>query len=201
MSTAPKSTVNRQASTPGVPEREPNLMRFGLRQFFLFISLATLLIAAMATLGGVWPWVIGSLAALVAAHVLGTFLGTRLRDTSAEVQQWKARPGSPDRDEPVALPQPVSVADLNLPATTSLASYEKIGRWRNWLVAAATVIGFAAGGAGIHRAVGDDVTWPGVALGAVSCGVIGAWAALLGVNFYMIARHVLREANRESKSR
>jgi hypothetical protein len=176
-------------------------MRFGLRQLFVFVSLATLLIAAMATLGGVWPWVIGSLAALVAAHVFGTFLGTRLRDTSAEVTQWKARPGSPDRDEPVALPQPVSVADLNLPATTSLASYEKIGRWRNWLVAAGTVLGFATGGVGIHRALGEDVTWPGLALGAVSCGVIGAWAALLGVNFYTIARHVIREANRESKSR
>jgi hypothetical protein len=197
MPTAPKSAANQEAPTPGVLEREPNLMRFGLRQLFVFVSLATLLIAAMATLGGVWPWVIGSLAALVAAHVFGTFLGTRLRDTSAEVRHWKARPGSPDRDEPVALPQPVSVAALHLPATTSLASYEKIGRWRNWLVAAGTVIGFAVGGAGIHRAVGDDATWPGLALGAVSCGVIGAWAALLSVNFYTIARHVIREATRD----
>jgi hypothetical protein len=68
-------------------------------------------------------------------------------------------------------------------------------------VAAGTVLGFATGGVGIHRALGEDVTWPGLALGAVSCGVIGAWAALLGVNFYTIARHVIREANRESKSR
>jgi hypothetical protein len=175
-------------------------MRFGLRQLFLFVSLATALIALMATLDGVWPWLIGSITALVAAHVLGTFLGTRLRDTSAEVQRWKRRPGSPDTDEPVALPQPVSVADLNLSANIPLASYEKIGRWRNWLVAAGTIAGLILGGVGIHRAVGDEVTMPGLALGAVSCGVIGAWAALLGVNFYTIARHVLREASREERS-
>lgn len=201
MSTVPKTAVTDCEAPPVVPDREPNLMRFGLRQMFFFVSLATVLCAVLVTLGGAWRMVAGSIIALVAAHVFGTFLGTRLRDTSRDVQQWKARPGSADRDEPIALPQPVHVAGLRLPSTTSLASHEKIGQWRHWLVGAGMTIGVSVGGAAISSATGDEVTWPGLALGAVSCGVIGAWLALLGVNFYVIARHTLREANRESELR
>ncbi len=197
MSIVPKSAAIGREAPPAVPTHEPNLMRFGLRQLFFFVSLVAALCAAMLTIGEASRMMLGSFVALVAAHLFGTFLGTRLRDSSAEVQQWKARPGTSDRDDPVALPQPVQVAELRLPAPT-LASFEKIGRWRHWCVGAGTAMGFVFGGACISRAAGDDVTWPGLALGALSCGVIGAWVALLGVNFYAIARHTLRQASRDS---
>lgn len=200
MSIVPKAAVIGRKALPAVPDREPNLMRFGLRHLFGFVSLSAVLCAVMVSLGGVWPVIIGSAVALFAAHVFGTVLGTRLRDSSLEVQRWKARPGTADRDEPVALPQPVRVAELRLPATT-LASFEKIGRWRHWFVGAGTTIGLVFGGLCIFNAAGDGVTWPGLALGAVSCGVMGAWAALLGVNFTTIARHTLRQATREHPSR
>jgi hypothetical protein len=197
MSTAPKSAVAVDPSMPPTPEREPNLARFGLRQLFFFFSLATVLAATLAQVGGVWPIVIGCAVALIVAHVFGTFLGTRLRDTSADVQQWKARPGSPDRDEPVALPQPVCFEEIRLPAATPLASYEQIHRWCPVCIAAGATIGFSLGGIGIYLAGGDEVTWFGLAMGAASCGVIGAWAALLGTNFWTISRHAFRQAAKE----
>jgi hypothetical protein len=71
-----------------VSEREPNLMRFGLRHMFIFVSLAAVLAALAAQTDGAGPIVLGSLILLIGAHVLGTFLGTRLRDTSHEVLRW-----------------------------------------------------------------------------------------------------------------
>jgi hypothetical protein len=197
MSTVPKSAVGVASIPPIPPEREPNLARFGLRHLFFFFSVATVLCAVLAKVGGVWPIVIGSLVALVAAHVLGTFLGTRLRDTSEEVQRWKGRPGSPDRDEPVALPQPVRISEIRLPEVTPLASFERIHRWCAWCIAAGAALGIGLGAVGIYAAVGDQVTWLGLALGAVSAGVIGAWTALLGTSFWTISRHALRQANKE----
>jgi hypothetical protein len=197
MSSASKSAVAVDHTTPPAPEREPNLARFGLRQLFFFFSVATILSAALAQVGSVWPIVIGCAVALVVAHVFGTFLGTRLRDTSAEVQQWKRRPGSPDRDEPVALPQPVRFAEIRLPAATPLASYGQIHRWCPWCTVGGAIVGFLLGAIAIYVVGGDQVTWLGLAMGAVSCGVIGAWAALLGTNFWTISRHAFRQAAKE----
>jgi hypothetical protein len=44
---------------------------------------------------------------------------------------------------------------------------------------------------------GPAVTWPGLAFGAVSCGIMGAWIALLVSNFWVIARQALRHASRD----
>jgi hypothetical protein len=192
------SLANPQAG-PGPPSaselyREPQLVRFGLRQLFVSFSAAVVLIALVTRMGGVWPIIAASVSLLVAAHVLGTFVGTRLRDTSAEVTRWKARPGSLDPDYPVATVPPVSLADLAL-AAPPLASYERIGRWRNWFIAAGTMAGAGIGAVAINGAAGEDLTWPGLGLGAVSCAVIGTWISLLGVNFYAIARHTLQQAN------
>jgi hypothetical protein len=190
-----------EAASRGVPEPEPNLFRFGLRRLFFFLSMAVVLAAIMARMGGAWPIIIGSGVALVAAHVLGTFLGTRLRDTSSAVQRWKARPGSVDHDEPVALPQPVCIAELRLPEIDLLlAGHERIGRLRYWPTVTGAVAGALLGGMIIGWALVNDVTWPGLVLGSVSCSVIGAWAGWLGANFWVISRHALRQATNEHRA-
>jgi hypothetical protein len=135
--------------------------------------------------------------ALVAAHVFGTFLGTRLRDTSGEVVRWKARPGTADPDRPVSLPQPVSLANVQLPETTSLAGHSDDSRRSRWALGLGALIGFGLGAWGIHELAGPAVTWPGLAFGAISCGVMGAWIALLVSNFWVIARQALRHASRD----
>lgn len=189
-------------ATPAAPaaplEQEPHLLRFGLRRLFAGFSAAAAFCALMTSLDAVWAIAVGTVTALVAAHVFGTLLGTRLRDTSAEVQRWKGRPGSPDKDQPVALPQPVRVAELRLPPTTVLARHQQVGK-RLWFVAAGAAVGLVGGGAAVALAAAGEATWPGLAMGAVSCGVLGGWAALLGSNFYSIARQTLRQANESAR--
>jgi hypothetical protein len=201
MSAAAKSAATSQNAEAdvanGAADHEPNLARFGLRQLFFFVSLATVFCAVMASVDGVWPIVIGCILALIIAHVFGTFLGSRLRDTSHEVQRWKARPGSLDQDNPVALPQPLGDADFPARPNLPLAGYERIHRWSNWCVFGGAVGGGILGAVGISALGGESITWFGIALGSTSCAVLGAWAALLWTTFWTISRHVLRQASKE----
>jgi hypothetical protein len=182
---------------PPVAEREPNLLRFGLRQWFSFVSAIVILCALLARLEGVGPIVLGSVVALIAAHVFGTFLGTRLRDTSGEVYRWKGRAGSPDSDTPVASRQPIALEELALPAATSLADRTSDGKRSRAALALGGLSGLLLGGWGIHLLAGPTATWPGLALGAASCGVIGAWTALLWISFWAIIREAWRHASKE----
>lgn len=176
-------------------EVEPNLLRFGLRRWFAFISAAVIFCGLMARLDVVWGLLLASIVALIAAHVFGTFLGTRLRDTSADVVRWKARANAIDADRPVAMRQPVALESVELPEPTTLAGQN--GRsWRSHLaVAAGGVLGALLGGVALSRFGGPEISWPGICVGAVSCGVIGAWIALLTCNFYTIAREAWRHAS------
>jgi hypothetical protein len=192
----PQAAAESPAAPPSA-EREPNLLRFGLRQWFYFISGIVILCALFASVEGEGAIVLASIVALIVAHVFGTFLGTRLRDTSGEVVRWKARPGSVDADTPVALPQPVTLANLRLPEATSLAGRSINSRRDHWALTLGAAGGFACGAWGIHELAGPTVTWPGLALGAVSCGVMGAWGALLIASFWAIARQALRNASRD----
>lgn len=183
-------------SRPATPPSEPQILHFGLRQWFYFISGVVIFCALLARLETVGALVLASVVALIAAHIVGTVLGTKLRDTSGEVSRWKARPGSLDADRPVAVPQPVSLSELRLPETTTLAGQGSgVGRTR-LAAAIGAVLGLVGGAAAIARFAGPDVTAAGVALGAVSCGVIGAWLALLTSNFWAIAREAWRHAHR-----
>jgi hypothetical protein len=184
-------------SPPVMGEREPHLARFGLRQLLWAFSAATIFCGVLVQVDGAWPIIIGGVAALVMAHVFGTFLGTRLRDTSRQVQHWKGRPGSPDRDEPVALPQPVSASDLPAPSALPLASFEQLHHWCNWCLAGGFVLGAALGAWGINAVAGAHVTWFGIALGSTSTAVLGAWIVLLSTNFWIISRHALHHATRD----
>ncbi len=187
------------AESPPAPpsaEREPNLLRFGLRQWFYFISGIVLLCALFASVEGEGAILLASIVALIVAHVFGTFLGTRLRDSSGEVVRWKARAGSSDADTPVALPQPVALANMKLPETTSLASRSDTTNRSRWALAIGAIGGFSLGAWGIHELTGPTVTWPGLIFGAASCGVVGAWMALLIGSFWAIARQAFRHASR-----
>jgi hypothetical protein len=197
MPTASEPAADRlHNSSPTV--REPNLFRFGLRHLFLLLSAAAILCAVMARVGGGWAIVIGSGAALVAAHVFGAFVGTRLRDTAQDVQQWKARPGSADPDDPVALPQPVRATDLPFVPPLPLAGHERIICWSRWPLIAGGIAGGTLGAVALGQLVDTEATWGGIALGSVSCSVMGGWVALIGANFWTISRRALRQAAQDT---
>ena len=170
----------------------PHLFRFGLRKFFLFVTGVALLLGAMAAIGGGWAVGLAFLASLVVAHVLATFVGTRLRDASPTARRWRAGEAAQ-----WPLRGTLSAAQMAAIPETTLAKHEHApGR-----SIAASIAGGAMGGAlglwGISAIAGSEVTVAGVALGVMSCGVVGAWMALLAAHFLSVSRRAWRAANGE----
>jgi hypothetical protein len=183
------------------PAPEPVLLQFGLRQLLSFTAGMSVFFAVVAASGTGWRIVLLSIAALVAAHVAGTCLGTRLRDTSSDVQRWKALRSPGAHDDPVATPPPIRLADLGIPTGTALALHESAPRRSHWALAAGALTGSCLGAGGISVALGNQVSWAGYAVGAISCGVIGAWAALLAASFVSIGRRAWKQASTDRPSR
>ena len=163
------------------------------------ISLAGVLCGLVFGTEGSWPVIIGLAALLIGAHVLGNLLGTRLRDTSHDVMQWRTQQLGVEADSPITTGRPVELAKLNLPPSTPLASHERIARGTTWFVIAGTLIGIILGGTVIGMTIGQRIEWAGWAVGTISCGVLGAWAAFLASTFSSIARHAWRHANQRSR--
>ena len=80
------------------PPRQPQLLRFRLRQMFLSVTLLCGLMALMVLTQGATALAIGGLLALIGAHVFATFVGTRLRDSSEESVRWQSSHPSQDAD-------------------------------------------------------------------------------------------------------
>ena len=187
------AAANSRAESGSARLREPHLFRFGLRKLIAFVSAATLLCGLMSVLPGAWPWVVASLVALVGAHLLGAVVGSRLRDTSPETQAWLVLKGF---DPPPAVVDRTEAA-TRMPQATPLARHDATSARRSIVAAAiGLVAGVLAGAGGIGLLCGDQATWPGVILGAVSGGVLGAWSALLAVGFWAIGRHAWRDTAR-----
>ena len=172
------------------PPPAPPLLRFGLRQMFVMVSLVTVLTAAMAATDGAWPLVIGSTAALIAAHVFGTVVGTRLRETSSDVQRWNASQG---RDG--ARPAPSSSDAVPVPAPSSLAERHAAPRRDRRALTIGASAGFFVGLLVLVVVGGDRLGIVAVVVGSASTAVLGAWLAWVATSFTMIARHAWRHAN------
>ena len=179
--------------------REPHLLRFGMKQMFFMLSLASVLCALLVGADGSWSLMIGGAVLLVGAHVMGTLLGTRLRDTSGEVLQWRALQPGAAPDPPMATGQPIELAKLNLPPGTPLASHERVAHWTARFVGGGLVSGLIFGGTVIALTIGPRIEWAGWVVGTFSCGVLGAWAAFLASTFGSIARHAWRHASERSQ--
>lgn len=173
---------------------EPHLLKFRLRQMFLVVTLLSVLCALIAVTRGPWPWVIGLSAIMVAAHVLGNLIGTRLRDTSQDVVHWR----SADPNQSPDLPCKTPVADISvacLPPETNLRNFGRLVAGLRWYLLGGFSIGFLIAGLILAVTIGYRITWAGWLVGAVSGGVLGVWIAFLAVSFTTIARDALRQAH------
>lgn len=191
--------TSHQSPASSTPLREPQLLRFRLRQMFLMVALVSVVCYALVGAQGPWPLVILITVLLVAAHVLGNLIGTRLRDTSHEVVTWRATQPGLDPDRPVKTDLPLAAAKLTLPPATPLASRERVAHWTIWYVVGGLTLGVLSGVVGIALTTGPRIEWAGWVVVAISCGVLGAWAAFLASTFSSITRHAWRHAHGRSK--
>jgi hypothetical protein len=162
---------------------------------FTFVSACAVLGGAMAVVGGGWARAFGFVALLVSAHVLATIVGTRLRDSSSRVEKWRADHGAPsERPRPQAL----TAAELAALSGTPLAAHEPARIRTAMALGAGMITGGFGGAAAIPLVAGPETTGAGLALGALSCGVICAWFALLMTHFWTVARRAWRHAQGEA---
>ncbi len=172
-------------------DASPPLFRFGLRRMFLFVSGLAALGGVMAMVRGGWAVGIGFGAAMAAAHVLATSIGTRLRDrTSRANLRRAAKQGAAH-----APMRRLTREELAALTATPLARHGH-APFRTLLSAAggATAGGFF-GAAAAPILAGPSTTGAELALGAASCAVMGAWMALLAAHFWSVMRRTWRDAN------
>jgi hypothetical protein len=175
------------------PLREPHLLKFRLRQLFLWVTVLSVLFALIAATDGPWPWVIVIVALMVAAHVFGNLIGTRLRDTSQEVVRWRNSDPRQTADHPQMTPQPCDISALPMPPETNLRNFGRMIRGMRWFLLAGLLVGLAFGGAVLWLTIGQRIGWAGWIVGTISGAVMGTWIAFLAVSFTTISRDALRQ--------
>ena len=179
------------------PSRPPQLFRFRLRQLMWFVAGASVLLAWLSISDGVWPLVICIVTLLIAGHVFGTMVGTRLRNQSRRLQSWRSSCG--DRDLPALGPAPAERRS-NIVRPTSLASSAPAPRWGRWAVSAGAAASAMIGGAAINFGVPGPLTVAEIGIGAVACGILGGWFTYLAGSFGMTSRVALKEAHAQLNS-
>ncbi|QDS99703.1 hypothetical protein [Adhaeretor mobilis] len=163
------------------------LLRFGLRQLLTMVALLSALCALLVKAPGYWPGVIAMGALLVGAHIFGNVVGTRLRNTSPKRETH-------DPTQAISASQPKARWQESMPETTPLALHAAVVRWGRVVSGVGVLAGVLLGGWALSMALGSEVTWPGLGLGAVSCGVLGGWIAFMAYSFGSISRHAWMHA-------
>jgi hypothetical protein len=178
---------------PPAPQPEPHLLKFRLRQMFLVVTLICLLSALVAITEGPWPWVVIISAMMVAAHVVGNLIGTRLRDTSQDVVRW--RNSDPRSGPDIPFTTPTSEV-ANLPAAEpNLARFGRLVHGFRWFLIGGAAVGLLLAGTVLNFTIGHRIGWAGWAVGTISGLVLGTWLAFLAVSFTTIARDAWQQAH------
>jgi hypothetical protein len=177
------------------PRPQVTLLRFSLRRLFVYVGVLCVLFAILAATDGLLLVAVLLVILVVGAHVMSTFVGTRLRDGSTTTTQWEAAYGIRPNEPNLAIDQPRGVRDgLRGRAAQQLQGRGPVVR-RLWLFVAAGSLAGAGGGLGLVIAT----FWPRIGLAAMLAGslaaaILGGWIAFLGCSFFGITRRAWREA-------
>ena len=180
--------MNGELKTAGMGSAEPQLpvLRFGLKQFFWWVTGACLLMAGMAISarsGSMSPLVLLMAVLAVGLHIGGTAIGMRLKAHANERRAWEAGqiPGEAidDGPPPMALVPLTRKPQLRSP----LHGHDRpLQRLRQWVVAGA-VLGGALGVAALSLTIGDRTTRGGDCGGSRVDGDRGGVAGVCGGEF------------------
>ena len=177
-----------ETAQPQVP-----LLRFGLRQLFVFIGLISLLFGAMAIWRGSVAFMMMLATAIVALHVLATAIGSRLRDRAdRETVLGTAASTLNERHERLASLRAAPRSPWHSRGVTILP-------WLTQLIVVAVVFGGVVGAAYLAITIGYRTSPAGVIVGGVSVAVLCGWIAFLFGSFYGVFRHGFREALAEQQ--
>ena len=185
-------------SVPDPTDKRPPelpLLRFSLRQLFWFVTVLGILLAGIvASSPGITPLVLLLAALVVALHVGGTALGSRLRAHADQQRAWQMA-----HERPLGAGPAAHLSSTELSTTLPLYSRRSSLRGLPWLVVAGALVGICGGAVLLSATIGHRTSGVGIAVGAISLGIVGAWFAFLGGSFWGIVHHGWREAVSEQK--
>lgn len=195
-----KPDVSRSCNDPTTPEMP--LFRFRLRHLFGLMTVVCGLFA-VATLANVLTTIVVIMTAvLVAAHVCSTFLGFSLRahaDAIRENSQTDTPASVVPAPEMPALTRDVCVP--RRPNDSAFYSYDQSTRWIPALPLAGMAVGGTVGGIVLRVSLGQQISFGGVAVGALSLAVVGGWCVFIAANFFGIARSLWKQAMLDQRKR
>jgi fatty acid desaturase len=166
--------------------------QFRLRTLLLLMAVCGALFALVQAIGMLMSLVLLVAIGLVAAHVIGNALGTRLRGEAARRSSM---------DEATEEPPPVSGTVPMRPIASKLTEHRRLPRRLLAIAGIWAVMGGIVGGGLITAFAWQDITVAGVALGIGSSAVLGGLAGFLASSFFTVARAAWREALGEPPQR
>jgi hypothetical protein len=185
---------------------EPQLpaFRFGLKHLFWCVTGACLLLAALVTAAQVesmTPLFLLMAVLVVALHVCGTAIGTRLRAHANERRAWEAARsvGGGANDSSLAPLAASFLAAAEARPRSPLHVHDRPVRRMRLCVAAGAIVGGCLGVAALSLVVGGRSSVGGIVVGAMSMAVVGAWLAFVGASSWSIFRQGWRDAVKESR--
>jgi len=190
----PDSNRPSDRSAAVAPPPELPALRFRLWHLLGFVAIFCALLAVLVSSDRVWATVFLLAALVISLHVAGTALGTRLRVHADQQRAWDATHGPSVAVGPVAAPAS-SITASHSPLYGRRSSL----RWLRLFVVGGGLLGTLGGVVLLAVTVGHRAGTMGIAVGAISLGVIGAWFAFLGTSFWTILRQGWREASDHQK--
>jgi hypothetical protein len=193
---APFELVATPGDSPSSPPALP-VIRFRLRHLFWAVTALSLLLAGLAaTAPGPMPLLLLIAVLIITAHVSATAIGNRLRRHANETRAWDTQHSLTARVAADGAEHRCDLRTANLPPVSPW--HERGGTSLGWLpklvMMGAIVAGFGGAALFLSGSIGRNASPAGIAVGAISLAVLGAWLTFLAGSFYAIFRHGLREA-------
>jgi hypothetical protein len=162
-------------------------LQFTLRTMFVAVSALGGLFALMGVIGPIASAALLLVVAVVGLHVVGTALGTSLRDQAPTRSADQATSTTPIADGAIAVRASLPLHRLH--QRTSLS----------WLIGAASIAGALVGGWIGNMALAEwaDVSLRGIILGTASSGILGGLAGFLGGSFLQMSLAAWWQASTE----
>lgn len=182
--------------------------QFGLRGLFLWVTGLSLLFGAMAWAGAIWAMMFVLAALLIAGHVGGAALATKLRDRSTSALKEAALKEAAQREatlrdvsgklEAANLKNPESIRppspQRDLPPPSTLCFRVPLCRTIHWMVTASAIGGGVLSGWALIWFYSAQISIVGLLFGSISAAVICGWFGLLSSTFVSVTHRAWREA-------
>jgi hypothetical protein len=171
------------------------LFRFRLRQLLWFVTLACLLLTAVASSSGLTAMVLILATLVVSFHLLSTAIGFQLRShADRSIAHHATQHNHPEFLGP---------QDDIPKATAPRSPWHSHGGiplpWLLRLVVAMSLIGGILGAIVLTLTMDDRTSVAGIVFGSVSIAVVAGWFAFIGYSFYGVFRYGLKQAMAEDR--